>query len=105
MSIQYICRAVVRFSCAFLALGGMPTVQLPGQPRTEVIVPKPSPRELSRINHHVANSARTPAPEPGQENTPILSPLIKLDGQRVTSASEWYRIRRPELLSLWTRVL
>src|SRR5439155_907997 len=102
MSIPCICKAVVRFSCAILALGGTPSVRLLGQPWTEVVVPKPSPRELSRINQHVANSARTPAPEPGQENTPILSPLIKLDGQRVTTASEWYRIRRPELLTSWS---
>src|SRR5437867_12248386 len=76
-------------------------LRLFSQGPTEVIVPKPSVRELSRMNHHVANSPRTPAPESGQENTSILSPLIKLDGERVKNASEWYRVRRPELLALW----
>jgi hypothetical protein len=75
------------------------------QAATEVIVPKPSARELARINHHVANSPRTPAPELGQEKTPILSPLIKADGRRIRSAKEWYGNRRPELLSLWTQVV
>ncbi len=99
--------AVVRFCFAIFvfALGGSLSVRLFSQTPTEVIVPKPSTRELSRTNYHVANSARTPAPELGQENTPILSPLVRLDGQRVKNASEWYRIRRPELLTLWTRVL
>jgi hypothetical protein len=72
---------------------------------TKVVVPVPSARELARTNHHAANSPRTPAPEPGQENTPILSPLIKLDGRRVKTAQEWYGTRRPELQALWTQVV
>lgn len=72
---------------------------------TEVAVPPASSRELARRKHHVANSPRTPAPEPGQENTTILSPLLKPNGEKVTSAAEWYGTRRPELLKLWTEVL
>jgi hypothetical protein len=100
MSLPCFRNLVVRVCFGVCVPGG-----LLSQTPTQVIVPKPSARELSRTNHHVANSARTPAPEPGQENTPIPSPLVRLDGQRVKDASEWYRTRRPELVGLWTRVL
>ena len=75
------------------------------KPLTEVIVPTPSARELARTNYHPANSPRTPAPEPGQENTPLLSPLEKPNGQRITTAAEWYGSRRPQIVAQWLEIL
>ncbi|MCZ2154674.1 MAG: dienelactone hydrolase family protein [Bryobacterales bacterium] len=72
---------------------------------TKVVVPEPAARELQRVNYHPANSRRTPAPEPGQENTPLISPLEKADGSRITSPSEWYGERRPEIRAKWLEIL
>ncbi|MCC6263491.1 MAG: dienelactone hydrolase family protein [Bryobacterales bacterium] len=74
-------------------------------PVTKVIVPEPSAHELARTNYHPANSPRTPAPEPGQENTPLLSPLERPDGQRVSSTQEWYGERRPVIAANWLEIL
>jgi hypothetical protein len=73
-------------------------------PVTQVVVPEPSAHEVARTNYHPANSRRTPAPEPGQESTPLRSPLEKPDGQRVTTADEWYAIRRPEIVTKWVEI-
>lgn len=73
-------------------------------PVTQVIVPQPAARELARKNYHPANSPRTPAPEPGQENTPLISPLERADRQRVTTAEEWYGKRRPEIVAKWVEI-
>ena len=61
-------------------------------------LPSPAARELQRVNHHRVTSRRSPAPEPGAENTPIPS-LVP------ASAEEWRKVRRPALLETWTRVL
>lgn len=71
----------------------------------EVAVPEPSQRELSRMNHHRSSGGRNPAPEPGAENTPIPSLLVRNGGGRVRDAREWLDVRRPELVGLWTQVL
>ena len=72
-------------------------------------IPEPSQNELERVNYHrvttPVKSYRSPAPEPGAENTPLISPLIGADSGRVRNAEEWYRSRRPELVRLWTAVL
>ena len=84
--------------------GSLPNYGMREAPTT-VIVPTPAKRELERRNYHVANSRRTPAPEPGQEQTPLLSPLRMEDGTLVSTAEGWYGQRRPELVKLWTKVL
>ncbi len=68
-------------------------------------IPRPAARELERRNYHRVTSKRSPAPEPGAESTPLLSPLIKSDGKRVKNAREWYRNRRPEILKSWAEIL
>src|SRR5262245_14517864 len=65
----------------------------------------PSEREANRVNHHKVTSRNSPAPEPGAENMPILSPLQRSDGTRVSNPVEWERERRPELLKLWMNIL
>ncbi|MBI3698145.1 MAG: dienelactone hydrolase family protein [Acidobacteria bacterium] len=70
-----------------------------------VLGAQPAERELRRANYHRVTSKRSPAPEPGAENTPILSPLIKSDGKRVKNARQWYRERRPELVRAWMDIL
>ncbi len=72
---------------------------------TQVIVPEPAPQELARTHYHPANSPRTPAPEPDQENTPLISPLVGPDGRRVTTAAEWYGERRPAIVAKWMEIL
>jgi glucuronyl esterase-like protein len=70
-------------------------------------IPAPLERELKRLNYHrvTSRSYRSPAPEPGAENTPLLSPLVRPDGTRVRNAAEWYNSRRPELVKKWTAIL
>jgi len=68
-------------------------------------IPQPAQRELERANYHRVTSRRSPAPEPGAENTPLLSPLLDSRGKRIRSPREWYQRRRPELLRLWTEIL
>jgi dienelactone hydrolase len=64
-----------------------------------------APSNDQRINYHRVTSKRSPAPEPGAENTPILSPLLFADGKRVAGAREWYRRRRPEIEKAWLEIL
>ena len=45
-------------------------------------------------------SAANPAPEPGAENLRIPS-LV----EGLTSADDWYKKRRPQVLALWTQIL
>jgi len=78
---------------------------LSGNQPCEVVIPRPAERELQRVNYHRSSGRRNPAPEPGAENTPLLSPLIRNDGRRVKDVREWYEVRRPELLEHWTRLL
>jgi len=80
-----------------LAAGPAAAQQLP--------IPEPSERELKRVNYHRVTSKDSPAPEPGAEDTPLLSPLVRLDGTRVRNAEEWYKSRRPELVKQWTAIL
>jgi len=101
-----------RFSLFVVVLGLMPVIfslslrsTRAEEGETEVIVPAPAQHELDRKNYHVANSRGTPAPEPGQEKTPLISPLRMENGRMVRTAGEWYRRRRPELIALWTKVL
>ena len=68
-------------------------------------IPKPSARELARVNYHRVTSRPSPAPEPGAENTPMLSPLDRPDGTRVRTPEEWYTSRRPELVKDWMAIL
>ena len=69
----------------------------------EFPVPQPAARELARVNYHRVKGG--PAPEPGAEQTPILSPLVRADGKRVRNPKEWYKSRRPELVKQWTAIL
>jgi hypothetical protein len=71
----------------------------------EFPIPEPSARELNRANYHRVTSKESPAPEPGAENTPLISPLVKPDGTRVQNAREWFDSRRPEILKQWTAIL
>ena len=66
-------------------------------------ITQPAPRELGRVNFHRVKNG--PAPEPGAEQTSLISPLVRADGARVRNAKEWYRSRRPELVRQWTAVL
>jgi hypothetical protein len=68
-------------------------------------IPRPSQRELDRVNYHRVTSRQSPAREPGAEATPILSPLTRPDGGRVRDAREWREVRRPQLVAEWTRIL
>ena len=71
-------------------------------------IPAPAERELKRVNYHRASASRSyrsPAAEPGAENTPILSPLVRPDGTRVRNADDWYKSRRPELVKQWMAIL
>ena len=65
----------------------------------------PTERNLERVTYHRVTSKRSPAPEPGAENTPLLSPLLRPDGKRISNPKEWYRSRRPELVRAWTEIL
>lgn len=68
-------------------------------------IPQPAQRELDRVNYHRVTSKGSPAPEPGSEDTPIPSLLMRPDGSRIETAEEWYRIRRPELVRDWMAIL
>src|SRR5262245_42983142 len=71
----------------------------------QLSIPPPSERELQRVNYHRVTSRRSPAPEPGAEDTPLISPLAKPGGGLVRDAREWLEVRRPQLLKDWTRIL
>ena len=70
-------------------------------------VPPPADRELQRVNAHrvVYRNYRSPAPEPGAENTPLLPLLVGNDGAPVRTADDWTRRRRPELVKQWLAIL
>jgi dienelactone hydrolase len=68
-------------------------------------IPEASEQERARVNYHRVTSNHSPASEPGAENTPLLSLLVRPDGTRVRDAGEWNRERRPELLRQWTVIL
>src|SRR5215469_2104428 len=53
--------------------------------------------DSKRLNQHRVTNRSSPAPEPGAELEQIPS---LIDGLR--SAEDWRKIRRPELLRLWT---
>jgi hypothetical protein len=75
--------------------------------QSPVPVPPPSDREAKRVNAHrvMYRNYRSPAPEPGAEDTPLLSPLVRGDGIRIRTADEWRRQRRPELEKEWLAIL
>ena len=54
----------------------------------------------ARLNQHKVTNRRSPAPEAGSENQRIPS---LVDGLR--TPDDWYRKRRPEILSLWKQIL
>src|SRR5690242_5502658 len=58
-----------------------------------------------RHNYHRVTSRNSPAPEPGAENTRLISPLQKPNGEKVRTADEWNRERRPEIVRAWTAIL
>ena len=60
----------------------------------------PSAEELKRVNYHRVTAKDSPAPEPGAENTPLLS---LLDGIR--TPEQWMKERRPELVRAWMQIL
>ena len=60
----------------------------------ELPIPRPSEPELKRANYHRVTSKRSPAPEPGAEDTPLPSLLTG-----VRDAREWLDVRRPQLVS------
>jgi dienelactone hydrolase len=66
----------------------------------ELPIPRPSEPELKRANYHRVTSKRSPAPEPGAEDTPLPSLLTG-----VRDAREWLDVRRPQLVREWTRIL
>jgi hypothetical protein len=67
----------------------------------------PTERESKRINYHkvMYKNYKSPAPEPGAENTPLLPLLVRPDGKPITSADEWLKQRRPELVRQWLAIL
>ena len=58
---------------------------------------------LGRLTYHPW--VRGPSRQPGQHLLEIPSALVSESGERVGSADDWYGIRRPKLVELWTRVL
>ena len=74
-------------------------------PAQDIPLPTPAKRELERINSHRVTSKGSPAREPGAEDTPLLSPLVRPDGSTVRTPAEWYQQRRPELVSAWMSIL
>ena len=68
-------------------------------------LPQPTPREAARVNYHRVTSPASPAPEPGAEDTPLISPLQRADGSRAQSRDDWYKQRRPELVRAWMQIL
>jgi dienelactone hydrolase len=91
-------RPLLRLGVAIIIpLGGASAQQFP--------IPQPSPTELARTHYHRVTSKRSPAPEPGAENTELVSPLTRPDGARVSTAGEWYATRRPELVNQWVSIL
>ena len=66
----------------------------------ELSIPQPGGQELSRANYHRVTSKRSPAPEPGAEDTPLPSLLAG-----VRDARDWLNVRRPQLVKEWTRIL
>jgi len=67
----------------------------------------PTEQEASRVNYHKVTyrNYKSPAPEPGAENTPLLPLLVRPDGTKITTADQWNKQRRPELLKQWLGIL
>ena len=68
-----------------------------GAPRSggqQFPIAEPSQRELQRVNYHRVTSPtyHSPAPEPGAEDTPLLSLMVRPDGARVNRARRWWAI-------------
>ena len=91
--------------CLLLAAATLSAAPRSRTERAPIAIPPPAERELKRVNHHRVTSKRSPSPEPGAENTPIPSLLSNADGSRVKKPDDWYRRKRPELLSAWTGIL
>ena len=53
----------------------------------------------AQLQHKVTNP-KSPAPEPGAEKEQISS-LV----EGLKTSDDWYKIRRPELMKLWTSIL
>jgi dienelactone hydrolase len=71
----------------------------------DIPLPPPAKRELDRVNYHRVTSKQSPAPEPGAEATPLISPLQSSSGKRITTAKEWREKRRPEIVNQWMQIL
>jgi hypothetical protein len=56
--------------------------------------------DSQRLTQHRVTNPRSPAPEPGAEQQVIPS-LV----EGLTSARDWWKKRRPELMRLWTQIL
>jgi dienelactone hydrolase len=57
-----------------------------------------------RQNYHTAPEW-TPSLMKDQHKFPLISPLVREDGRRVSTPQDWYRKRRPQLINQWTRIL
>lgn len=70
-------------------------------------VPQPAERGLQRVNAHrvMYRQYRSPAPEPGAEDTPLLPLLVRPDGTGIRTADEWRKVRRPEIVKEWLAIL
>jgi hypothetical protein len=88
-----------------LSCAGSPSSETAKSEPTRVDVPQPSAEDLARTNYHALNREASPASEPGQEETALLSPLDLPGGGRITTPGDWTTKRRPELLAEWTNIL
>ena len=95
---------VLLFAAAALDCGVSPPGPAKPEP-TRVDVPAPSAEDLARKDYHPVNREASPAPEPGQEDTALLSPLDLPGGGRIATPAEWTAKRRPELIAEWTKIL
>ena len=58
---------------------------------------------LGRLTYHPW--VRGPSRQPGQHLMEIPSALVLENGETAGSEEDWYALRRPELVELWTRIL
>ena len=98
-------KAVIGLSVFLVLAATRLTAGPPADKSSPIPIPAPAERELRRVNYHRVASKRSPTPEPGAENTPVISPLVFADGKPVRNAREWYRRRRPELVRDWSEIL
>lgn len=54
----------------------------------------------ARLHQHKVTSKHSPAQEPGAE-TELIPSLV----EGLHSADDWYKVKRPELMAFWTRLL